>query len=784
MRTRRSLTLSFSLLSLVTTACSSSDPPDAPPAIVRPAPVVNEQKDHDVVYKDPGYAAEVVSQFRTTDVLPDLDVKSLALWKGDLYAGTATGAARLPAGADAFEPFALDGSGPVIDIYASEGGEIIAARPDRVVVAPLLSGSPYSQPFADGDALCAAASVNFIYVGTQNGLFRMDTQAVSPTAVTGVVVRDISVVLGGILWLATDAGVLRYDPKSDKLLSALKAPASLVDNDVRALAASSDGTYVLAATAGGLARIDADGGASTLIKPGLGVDALPNADLRAVASFGGETLTGHAIGATALSMGHKDHYHSERWIPAEEVTAVAIGMDRTRFLATPKGVSRISLENRTLAGKADAFEPLNERHWRMDGFVDTGVNVADPHDPESPTTTHDNDNDGLWTEMQVAAWCFAYASTGDEHYYTQARKAMDTILLLFDVPGETFAAAGKARGFISRSLVRDDEGALFDSKAMSDRWVKQEHDGRTYYWKNDTSSDEYAGHYFGIPIFYDLCAKTDEERQAIRERIDLATGYIVDNGDLLIDLDGEPTTFGRWRDLGVAADGDLGACIASGKEGCFESYGGGGWLNSIEILGHLLAAWHITGNPRYYDEYERLAVKERYAEMIPIKDHTFTVTTPSIENHSDHELATLAYYTLLRYEPSADRRAIWIKSIRDFYDYEREERNPFELAVIASAAQEDIDTAGAIQTLQELGVDWRIWDVDSSHRMDAELDVPDRFDNPQWKTVFPYDEIRTLKWNTNPHAVSDGSGGKEIQAPWPYLLPYWMMRYYGVITAP
>jgi hypothetical protein len=80
--------------------------------------------------------------------------------------------------------------------------------------------------------------------------------------------------------------------------------------------------------------------------------------------------------------------------------------------------------------------------------------------------------------------------------------------------------------------------------------------------------------------------------------------------------------------------------------------------------------------------------------------------------------------------------------------------------------------------------DWREWLVDNTHRVDAELDVPDRFDDPQFKTVLPYDEIRTMKWNGNPFAVSGGGSGGSVQSPWPWLLPYWMMRYSGAIVAP
>ncbi len=99
----------------------------------------------------------------------------------------------------------------------------------------------------------------------------------------------------------------------------------------------------------------------------------------------------------------------------------------------------------------------------------------------------------LTLPMQIGAWCLAYAETKDEGYYQSARKAMDAMFLFFDVPGESFAAKGMNRGFITRSLVRDDEGALFEEKASQSNWHLQEFGDHSYYWKDDTSSDEYAG---------------------------------------------------------------------------------------------------------------------------------------------------------------------------------------------------------------------------------------------------------------------------------------------------
>jgi hypothetical protein len=348
----------------------------------------------------------------------------------------------------------------------------------------------------------------------------------------------------------------------------------------------------------------------------------------------------------------------------------------------------------------------------------------------------------------------------------------------------TFEAGGKKKGFITRSLVRDDEGPVFEDKKTRSNWHLQEYQGRQYYWKDDTSSDEYAGHFFGVPLYYDLCAK-EEEKEGLREWARLTMDYVIDGGYVLLDLDGERTTFGYWKDLGVAWNG-LDICVEKyGEtyyEECVGSRHGQGWLNSAEILGHLLAAWHMTGDQKYYDEYERLAGDEHYADMIKVIDDTFTVTRPAIANHSDHELAMLAYITLLRYDPNPARREQYVQSLLDFYVWEREEHNPWQIGVIGGVYSEDVDLDGAVQTLKDMPNDWREWAYDNSHRKDARRNGTDRHQRPQFSRVFPYDEIRTMKWNGSPYAVVGGGNGQGVLAPTPYLIAYWTLRYHDMIT--
>ncbi|MFO0588409.1 MAG: hypothetical protein U0441_12745 [Polyangiaceae bacterium] len=758
-----------------TTETTTTGTTDTTTSVTVPAPVVNEQTTHaDAVADDP-FEQDVPTLFRTPDVMEDTDVRSLIVLGTTLYIGTATGLFELIPGASACTKIPTSGSGAILDMAVLDATHVVLAREGGVEIWDPLQPSTLF-PFS---ASSAAVKDGAIYLGNDTGLY-VSKGGAAPTPVLAAqsltTIHDLLVV-GDVLWIASPGGLHRYDIAQDKMLPALKGAAFFPSDDTTRLAAADDGSEVLVTTATSVSHVLADGSSATIqtASPGGG---LPTGAIGPIAQQNGQILIGHTIGATALGGDRMHHYHSLRWLPDDQVTAVALGPDGTRYIGTPLGLTRVERQYRTLEEKAALYEPEIDNHFRMDGIVADEIAYADPWDQTTEPLKSDFDNDGLWTEMQVGAWCLAYAETGDDAYYQKARKAMDTLFLFFDVPGESFKAKGRKAGFITRSLVRDDEGALFDEKASQSNWHLQAFGDHQYYWKDDTSSDEYAGHYFGIPLFYDLCAKTDQEKKDIRDRIDLAMSYVVDGGYQLIDLDGQPTKFGRWDNQASAADGDLGACLGAGLPNCASSYGGGGWLNSMEILGALLAAWHITGDDKYYLEYNRLAIDERYGDMVPMTDHYFTVTSRNQQNHSDHELASLAYFTLLRYEPNADRREKWVKSIQDFYGYESLERNALEIAVMSSAMDSGPTYADGVRTLREWPLDRREWAYDNSHRVDVEVDMyKDRFDDAQFTTVLPYDEIRTLKWNGNPYAVAGGGDGRAVQGPWPFLLPYWMMRH-------
>ena len=772
---------------------------------------------------DENYSQELNERYRSDDVLGDRDVYSLRHIGDTTYAGTAAGVYKKGDDEAQFSKLFT----PVRDALSviaiartpvNDGLEdyLAVAGTNMVLLLQIDGGGQIDISFATATISSIAVKGGKVMIGTPVGIFETTIskkRGVDFSQVDGTDDLNVSSLTfsGDMLLVGTDAGVLLLDPLSKRRDTQTWTSASgdLLDDDVRDIAVCGQRTVI--ASAEGIAVHDGD----TVILREAGLEGLPTDDLLAVDCNAEGILIGHAVGATwlAADFSHTDHYHSGRWMPSiswpwngseatyhadNRVRAVALdGADR--WIATHLGLSRIYLLEQTLADKEQVFDAYVDSFWRMDGFFSSdGYISPTPFDDLSTNSLHDKDNDGLWTEMMIGGWCFAYAATGKEKYYQYARKAMDNMFKLIDYPAITFEALGKSRGFIARSIVSEDEGNVYQSKVDQAekvggkdilRWNPVTVEGKNYLWKADTSSDEYAGHWFGMPIFYDLCAKTDEEREEVARYAAEAMDYIIEGEFLLLDLDGTRTGHGHWNPdtISIAVDG-VSECFANGYDlgDCFSAEGGGGWLNSIEVLGGLLGAWHMTGDEKYFDAYNSLIVDHRYNEVAMASEKTMTIVSPSIANHSDHELAMLAYTSLIRYEPNDDRRAKWIESLEFLYKYELPERNPWWAAVCAlsGCADPEADAASSIRTLREIPDDLRQWLVDSYHRKDMTIIGGDRFDDDQIDAAFPYDENRTMWWNGNPYNIRDGGSGNSLAAPTVWLLPYYMNLYSGLLTQP
>ncbi|MGH9844930.1 MAG: hypothetical protein ACREEM_39945, partial [Blastocatellia bacterium] len=311
----------------------------------------------------------------------------------------------------------------------------------------------------------------------------------------------------------------------------------------------------------------------------------------------------------------RQYFAGKRWLPDDHVTGIGFekGGDIV-WIETPKGLSRIERKQMTFAEKSKAFiERIRARHVRWGMTADSQLKI--PGDLASNQMVS-SDNDGLWTQMYIAAEAFRHKVTGEKDARDNARQSFEAMLRLEEITG--------IPGFHARSFIK----IGLDLQPGDGEWhTTADGQWRQWLWKGDTSSDEIVGHYFGYAVYYDLVAD-EVEKQKIRGVVARMTDHILNNNYQLIDADGKRTRWGWWGPDAIWEDPD--------ETG----------LRALHILSHLRVAHHITGRQRYLDAYHELIAKHRY--------HLLTrnqkINVPGHVNHSDDELAFLSYYPLLNHE--------------------------------------------------------------------------------------------------------------------------------------
>src|SRR5581483_1146558 len=177
------------------------------------------------------------------------------------------------------------------------------------------------------------------------------------------------------------------------------------------------------------------------------------------------------------------YFAGRRYLPADEVTAIAAGAAGSVWVHTSAGVSHIEFRPLTLADKAASFERrVLERHKRHGLVADSEL-----REPGNLASSHQypNDNDGLWTAIYVAAESFRYAVTGDRRALASMRQSVEAMLRLEAITGRS---GFPARSFRQRNEPRHGDGIWHFTA-----------DGE-WEWKADTSSDEIVGHFFAYSI--------------------------------------------------------------------------------------------------------------------------------------------------------------------------------------------------------------------------------------------------------------------------------------------
>jgi hypothetical protein len=174
-------------------------------------------------------------------------------------------------------------------------------------------------------------------------------------------------------------------------------------------------------------------------------------------------------------------------------------------------------------------------------------------------------------------------------------------------------------------------------------------------------------------------------------------------------------------------------------------------------------------------------------------------------NQSDDEMAFMNYYHLLRYEEDPDVRQAVARSLYDYWQLERPERNPFfnVLAAVSLQGTSFTDAYGkqdltlddelwlddTLDSLRRFPLDLVEWELMNSHRLDVQPlaahvrpDSNGRHGMRRDDKVLPIDERLVIHWNHDPYQLDYAGTGARLADGTSFLLPYYMALHHRIIV--
>lgn len=722
---------------------------------------------------------------------------------GVFWAATAAGLRRWHAGQRAWIP--LDGwdhEGPVWAVERDYKERVwIGTGEGLYSLTPGPRAVPVRIPQVTGPITVVAAHPAGVLAGGADGVWQLAGERWEkiPGRWAGPV--QALACTGGTIWIGTPVGLYQAQrgqvgeitPAGTRLLPGTVAVEPgldgplLVDCDVRALATEPGGAGPGSTTGGRFHVVTSRGWARWQA----GGDALPFQVDEAPRDFAGPAgrclrhvpgiglWLGRERGLEFIAEGDGNRapltFHSLRWLPHDEVRAIEVLGDGAVAVATPAGAAVLETQRMTLAARAEHFEQaIDARHRRPPGLVER-CRLERPGDLTSWQPV-DTDNDGMYTAQYLAAESFRYAVTGDAAAGTRARDAWQALRLLQTVTGTS--------GFFARTMVPADWSRMDDAnrtytpaeeaaeRAGDPRWKRVDvrwrpsADGQ-WLWKGDTSSDEVTGHFFAYPIFYDLVAN-EAERAEVRDHVRRVVEHIIAGGYTFRDLDGEPTRWGVWSPEKLNHDPNW--QLDRG-------------VNSVELLAFLQVAEHVTGDERYDRLAAELLDQHGYAANMLAPQSTDPATFTFI----DTQLLAMAYHMLLPYETDPQRRALYLRSLDEWFRHctPAAARFGFTAVTAASLAPEKYPLGPATAAwFVNHPLDLIDWTIDNRWRRELPVVHRPYADREQFEVLLDPRARALAKWDANPLSAVGGSDGRSEKCGTFWLLPYWQARFYGLIGPP
>lgn len=425
---------------------------------------------------------------------------------------------------------------------------------------------------------------------------------------------------------------------------------------------------------------------------------------------------------------------------------VAIGCRSELAAPTAKSpagpIARSAADGIPTQADADAIS-ANIVHWHLPygTMADPGFVTSDPTSPDYYTvSTYNRTGDGAnWTGHWLAAESFRYAVTGSADALANVQRGVDGIQSLVDVTSP-LAPGLLARSWLPQSSpylpkIQTDEGhnGMYGSS----------YGGQSVYWIGSTSRDQYSGVFFGLAVAYDMVPDA-----TLRDRIAALVTRMLDN--LLAH---------SWNV--VMPNGSISTTFIGRSEQ---------QLTLLQIGRHV--------NPgKYLTRYQNLRSSNSSSAGTAISIDCLD----TYKSYYKFNLDYINLFDLIRLEePTSTYRTRYVSAYgtlrRCTGSHQNAHFNMIDRSVNGASSTRDADTRLFLgQWLQRsrrafyTDVSGK-YAVCGTNKACSPVPIPDRPNTD-------------FLWQRSPLLLYGGGDTTVETAGIDFVLPYWMGRYYGVITS-
>ncbi|MGH9842584.1 MAG: hypothetical protein ACREEM_27900 [Blastocatellia bacterium] len=376
---------------------------------------------------------------------------------------------------------------------------------------------------------------------------------------------------------------------------------------------------------------------------------------------------------------------------------------------------------------------IQQRHLPFDTILDPVYAAPDSNEIVGYARGGDS---AIWTGHYLAAESFRYRVTASPEALRNVKRALAGIGSLLDVT---------RTGLLARCLVAADSPYAADIIKEEERHGirKTTLNGREVYWIGNTSRDQYSGVFFGLGVAYDL-VEDGEVRATAGRLVTRMLDFLLDN---------------NW--VVVMPDGSISTIFTGRPE---------------QRLSFLIVGRRV--NPG------RFATTYGWERFSTLATFSVGVAYDLLDDHSSYfkfNLNTINLYNLIRLEGSDFYRGRFLRT----YDLMRKTTdnhgnahfNMIDRALKGPSARRDQETRDLLvewlrRPLRDGWLDWR-----------NDPRYPACSDDKACQPIPILDRIRTdFLWQRSPFLLFGGGTGKIESSGIDYILPYWMARYYQVLT--